>query len=46
MLAKMLNSIEGLISIALSDLYISHDEFVSVCNVLREHGDTKKQSKT
>ena len=33
----MLNTIEVLISKALFDSYISHDEFVSINNVLREY---------
>ena len=36
-----LNTIEVLISKALIDLYISHDKFVSVNNVLREYNETK-----
>ena len=39
----MLNAIEVLISKALIDSYISHEEFVSVLNVLREHNETKKE---
>ena len=35
-----LNTIEVLISKALIDSYISHDEFVSVNNVLREYSQT------
>ena len=41
----MLNTIEVLISKALIDLYISHDEFVSVNNVLREYNEMKKKKK-
>ena len=36
-----LNAIEVLISKALTDSYISHDEFVSVNNVLREYYEIK-----
>ena len=36
-----LNTIEVLISKALIDSYISHDEFVSVNNVLREYDEVK-----
>ena len=43
MLAKSkLNSIEVLISKALIDSVISHDEFVLI-NVLKEYNDTKKE---
>ena len=46
LLAKTkLKSTEILISRVLIDSYISHDEFVSVNNVLKEY-DIKKQSKT
>ena len=46
MLAKSkLNSIEILISKALIDSYISHDEFVSVNNVLRKHYEMKEEIK-
>ena len=38
-----LNTIEVLISKALIDSYISHDEFVSVNNVLREYYEMKKK---
>ena len=38
-----LNSIEVLISKALIDLNISHDEFVFINNVLKHYNDTKKQ---
>ena len=41
----MLNAIEVLISKALIDSYISHDEFVAVNNVLREYNDMKKEIK-
>ena len=40
-----LSSIEVLISKALIDSYISHDEFVSVNNVLREYYEMKKEIK-
>ena len=44
MLAKtMLNSIEVLLSKDLIDLNSSHDEFVSINNVLKEYNDTKKE---
>ena len=36
-----LNTIEVLVSKALIDSYISHDEFVSVNNVLREYDEVK-----
>ena len=43
MLAKdKLNVIEALISKDLTDSYISHDEFVSVKNVLKEYDDMKE----
>ena len=38
-----LNSIEFLVSKALIDLYISHDELVSANNVLRESNEIKEQ---
>ena len=38
-----LNSIEFLVSKALMDLYISHDELVSANNVLREYNEIKEQ---
>ena len=38
-----LNTIEVLISKALIDLYISHDKFVSVNNVLREYNEIKEE---
>ena len=41
-----LNTIEILISKALIDSYISHDEFVSVNNVLREYNEVKKERKS
>ena len=40
-----LNTIEVLISKALIDSYISHDEFVSVNNVLREYYEMKEEIK-
>ena len=40
-----LNSIEVLISKALIDLNISHDEFILVNNVLKEYDDMKKEIK-
>ena len=40
-----LNTIEFLISKALIDSYISHDEFVSVNNVLREYNEMKEKNK-
>ena len=46
MLAKAkLNTIELLISRALIDSYISHDELFSVNNVLRECDDMKEKNK-
>ena len=41
-----LDTIEVLISKALIDSYISHDEFVSVNNLLREYTDMKKETKS
>ena len=41
-----LNAIEVLISKALIDSYISHDEFVSVNNVLKEYNETKEEIKS
>ena len=41
-----LNTIEVLVSKALVDSYISHDEFVSVNNVLREYNAMKKEIKS
>ena len=38
-----LNAIEVLISKSLIDSYISHDDFVSINNVLREHHDMKHE---
>ena len=40
-----LNTIEVLISKTLIDSYISHDEFVSVNDVLREYNEIKKEIK-
>ena len=40
-----LDTIEVEISKALMDVYISHDEFVSVSNVLREHNEMKEEIK-
>ena len=40
-----LNSIEVLISKALINSYVSHDEFVSVNNVLREYYEMKEEIK-
>ena len=40
-----LNTIEVLIYKALIGSYISHDEFVSVNNVLREHNEVKEKIK-
>ena len=40
-----LNTIEVLISKALVDSYISHDQFVSVNNVLREYYEMKEEIK-
>ena len=40
-----LDTIEALISKSLIDSYISHDEFVSVNNVLREYNEMKEQTK-
>ena len=45
MLAKTkLNSIEILIYEALINWYISHDKFVSVNNVFKEHDDVKEEN--
>ena len=45
-LAKFrLNSIESLIFKALIDSCISHDEYISVSNVLKEYGDMKEEMK-
>ena len=40
-----LNTIEVLISKALIDSYIRHDEFVSVNNLLREYYEMKEETK-
>ena len=40
-----LNTIEVLISKALIDSYISHDEFVSINNLLREYHEMKEKIK-
>ena len=40
-----LNTIEVIISKSLIDSYISHDEFVSVNNVLREYNEIKGEIK-
>ena len=40
-----LNTIEVLISKALSEWYINHDEFLSVINVLREYIEMKEEIK-
>ena len=40
-----LNTIEVLTSKALTDSYISHDEFVSVNNVLRDYNEMKEEMK-
>ena len=40
-----LNSIEALISKALNDSNVSHDEFVLINNVLKEYDDTKEEIK-
>ena len=46
LLAKSkLNSIEILISKALIDSVISHDEFVSINNVLKEYNKMKEEIK-
>ena len=39
------NVIKGLISKSLIDSYISHDEFVSVNNVLRKYNEMKEEIK-
>ena len=41
-----LNTIEVLVSKVLINSYISHDEFVSVNNVLREYNEIKEDIKT
>ena len=40
-----LNTIESLFSKALIDSYISHEEFISVKNVLRKYYEIKKEIK-
>ena len=46
MLAKSkLNSIEVLISVALMDSLISHDEFVLTNNVLQDYNEMKEEIK-
>ena len=40
------NAIEIVISKSLIDVFISHDEFVSVDNVLREYNEMKKEEKS
>ena len=40
-----LNTIEVLISKTLIDSYISHDETISVNNVLREYNETEEEIK-
>ena len=47
LLAKdKLNTIKTLISKVLIDLYISHDEFVLVNNVVREYNEIKEEIKS
>ena len=47
MLAKSkLNSIEILISKALIDSNINHDEFILINNVLKEYNDMKEEIKS
>ena len=47
MLAKSkLNTIEVLISKAFIDSNISHDEFMSVSNVLKEYDNMEKETKS
>ena len=41
-----LNIIEVMISKALIESYISHDEFFSVNDVLREYNEMKEESKS
>ena len=41
-----LNTIEVLVSKVLINSYISHDEFVSLNNVLREYNEIKEDIKT
>ena len=42
---RKLNNIEVLLSKDLINSYISHDEFISVKNVLKEYDDIKKAVK-
>ena len=44
--SSKLNKIEVLISKALIDSNISHDEFVSVSNVLKQGGEMKEEIKS
>ena len=47
LLAKnKLNAVEGLISKALIDSNDTHDEFISVNNVLKKYDDIKEEIKT
>ena len=43
--ADQLRTVEVLISKAFTDSYISHDEFVSINNVLGEYNEIKKEIK-
>ena len=45
LLGYKLYTIEVLISKSLIGTYISHDEFVSINNVLREYNETKEEMK-
>ena len=46
LLAKTnLNTIAVLISKVLIDLYINHDKFISICNVLKEYNEIKEEIK-
>ena len=42
---RNLHTIEALISKSLIDSYISHDEFVSINNALREYNEMKEEIK-
>ena len=42
---RKLHTIEALISKSLIDSYISHDEFVSINNSLREYNEMKEEIK-
>ena len=42
---RKLHTIEALISKSLIDSYISHDEFVSINNALREYNEIKEEIK-